>query len=189
MSFADNLVYLRQHYGITQEGLAEQLSVSRQTVSKWEAGTNYPEMDKLLQLCDLFHTSLDDLMRGSVHVVKENDTERYDEHMNRFDLSIAAGVACILVGVGLNALLEAFGWPDNLQTVALLSCIVIGVVILVVGSLNHSEFKRRNPFHRAAVLLRHARSVRATLPDAHRRRRGSHPHRRHHANRPRTRQQ
>ena len=84
-------------------------------------------------------------MRGSVHVVKENDTERYDEHMNRFDLSIAAGVACILVGVGLNALLEAFGWPDNLQTVALLSCIVIGVVILVVGSLNHSEFKRRNP--------------------------------------------
>ena len=114
MSFADNLVYLRQHYGITQEGLAEQLSVSRQTVSKWKAGTNYPEMDKLLQLCDLFHTSLDDLMRGSVHVVKENDTERYDEHMNRFDLSIAAGVACILVGVGLNALLEAFGWPDNL---------------------------------------------------------------------------
>ena len=39
MSFADNLVYLRQHYGITQEGLAEQLSVSRQTVSKWKAGT------------------------------------------------------------------------------------------------------------------------------------------------------
>ena len=48
MSFADNLVYLRQHYGVTQEGLAEQLGVSRQTVSKWEAGPNYPEMDKLL---------------------------------------------------------------------------------------------------------------------------------------------
>ena len=50
MSFAENLVYLRQHYGVTQEGLAEQLGVSRQTVSKWEAGTNYPEMDKLLAL-------------------------------------------------------------------------------------------------------------------------------------------
>lgn len=145
-----------------------------------EAGTNYPEMDKLLQLCDLFHTSLDDLMRGSVHV-KENDTERYDEHMNRSTCpSRPASPASW--SAGLNALLEAFGWPDNLQTVALLSCIVIGVVILVVGGLNHSEFKRRNPFHRAAVLLRHARSVWATLPDAHRRRRGSHPHRRHHAN-------
>ena len=145
MSFADNLVYLRQHYGVTQEGLAEQLGVSRQTVSKWEAGTNYPEMDKLLALCDLFRTNLDDLMRGSVRVAKANDTEIYDRHMNRFDLSIAAGVACILVGVGLIGLAEAFGLSDNLQAVALLSCVVVGVVILIVGSLNHSEFKRRNP--------------------------------------------
>ena len=42
MSFADNLVYLRQHYGITQEGLAEQLSVSRQTVSKWKSRHELP---------------------------------------------------------------------------------------------------------------------------------------------------
>lgn len=145
MSFADNLVYLRQHYAVTQEGLAEQLGVSRQTVSKWEAGTNYPEMDKILVLCDLFHVSLDDLMRGNVSVAKAGDTERYDAHMNRFDLSIVIGVASILVGVGLNVLLEAFGWPSNLQAVALLSCVVIGVVILVMGSLNHGEFKRRNP--------------------------------------------
>ena len=145
MSFADNLVYLRQHYGVTQEGLAEQLGVSRQTISKWEAGTNYPEMDKLLVLCDLFHTNLDDLMRGSVHVVKESDTERYDRHMNLFDLSIAAGVMLILIGVGVIGILEAIGLPDNLQAVALLSFVVVGVVILVMGSLNHGEFKRRNP--------------------------------------------
>lgn len=145
MSFADNLVYLRQHYGITQEGLAEQLGVSRQTVSKWEAGTNYPEMDKILVLCDLFNVKLDDLMRGSVVVTREGDTERYDAHMNRFNLSVVAGVACILVGVGLNGLLDALGWPGNLQAVALLSCVVIGVVLLVMGSLSHGEFKRRNP--------------------------------------------
>ena len=145
MSFAENLVYLRQHYGVTQEGLAEQLSVSRQTVSKWEAGTNYPEIDKILVLCDLFHVSMDDLIRGSVSVAKEGDTERYDAHMNRFDLSIAAGVMCILVGVGVITLLEAFGAPDNLSAAAFLSFVVIGVVVLVMGSLNHSEFKRRNP--------------------------------------------
>lgn len=109
MSFADNLVYLRQHYAVTQEGLAEQLGVSRQTVSKWEAGTNYPEMDKILVLCDLFHVNLDDLMRGSVSVAKEDDTKRYDAHMNRFDFSIAIGVALILIGVGMQALLESLG--------------------------------------------------------------------------------
>lgn len=158
MSFADNLVYLRHHYGVTQEGLAEHLGVSRQTVSKWEAGANYPEMDKLLVLCDRFNTNLDDLMRGSVLVANETDTETYDRHMNRYDLSIVAGVAIILVGVGMNILLSAFGWPGNLQAVALLSFVVIGVVIFIVGSSNHSEFKRRNPGieprYAAAVLER-----------------------------------
>ncbi|HIW75504.1 MULTISPECIES: helix-turn-helix domain-containing protein [Gordonibacter] len=145
MSFAENLVYLRQHYGITQEGLAEQLGVSRQTVSKWEAGTNYPEMEKLLVLCDLFHVSMDDLLRGAVSVAKEGDTERYDRHMNRYDASIVAGVACILTGVGMTSIAEALHLPDNIQAVALLSFVVVGVVLLVMAGLNHSEFKRRNP--------------------------------------------
>ncbi len=161
MSFAENLAYLRQHYDVTQEGLAEQLGVSRQTVSKWEAGMNYPEMDKLLALCDLFNTNLDDFMRGNVLVVKENDTETYDRHMNHYDLCTVMGVALILVGVGAIGLLEGLGWPDNLQVVALLSFVVIGVVIIVVGSLNHAEFKRRNPRieprYEAAVLERFSR--------------------------------
>ena len=145
MSFAENLVYLRQHYGVTQEGLAEQLGVSRQTVSKWEAGTNYPEMDKLLVLCDLFHVSMDDLMRGAVSIAKEGDTERYDRHMNRYDASIVAGVMCILVGVGVAGIAEALRLPDNLQAVLLLSFVVVGVIALVMGGLTHHEFKRRNP--------------------------------------------
>lgn len=145
MSFADNLVFLRQHYGITQERLAEQLGVSRQTVSKWEAGTNYPEMDKLLALCDLFNANMDELMRGSVSITKANDTETYNRHMNRFDASMVAGVALILVGVGVCTVLSGFGAPDNLQSVTLLSFVVVGVVCFVLGSLSHGEFKRRNP--------------------------------------------
>ena len=145
MSFRANLQYLRAQRNMPQEQLAMLLGVSRQAISKWESEKAYPEMDKLLALCDLFHTNLDDLMRGSVHVAKENDTERYDRHMNRFDLSIALGVACILVGVGVQVLLDALGWPNNISTVAFLSFVVVGVVALIVGSLNHGEFKRRNP--------------------------------------------
>lgn len=145
MSFAENLVYLRQHYGVTQEGLAEQLGVSRQTVSKWEAGANYPEMEKLLVLCDLFHVSMDDLMRGAVSVAKEGDTERYDRHMNRYDASIVAGVATIIAGVGASSLFEALGMPGNLEGAAFLAFVVVGVILLILGGLNHGEFKRRNP--------------------------------------------
>ena len=64
MAFSTNLQYLRRlQVGLTQEKLAEKLGVSRQSVSNWEAGEGYPEIEKLLQLCELFHCKLDVLLR------------------------------------------------------------------------------------------------------------------------------
>jgi len=48
---------------MTQEKLAEQMGVSRQTISKWESGEAYPEIAKLMDLSDIFHCKLDDLLR------------------------------------------------------------------------------------------------------------------------------
>ena len=67
MSFRDNLQYLRTQRGMTQEQLAMLLGVSRQSISKWESEKAYPEMDKLLTICDLFGCTLDDLVLGDVH--------------------------------------------------------------------------------------------------------------------------
>ena len=66
MSFRDNLQHLRATRNMTQEQLAMLLGVSRQSVSKWEAEKSYPEMDKLLKLCDLFDCSLDELIKGDL---------------------------------------------------------------------------------------------------------------------------
>ncbi len=62
MSFGDNLKLIRKERGITQEQLAEMLKVSRQAVSKWEAGNGYPETDKLLTIAKQLDVSLDYLM-------------------------------------------------------------------------------------------------------------------------------
>ena len=51
---------------MTQEQLAMLLGVSRQAISKWESEKAYPEMDKLLMLCDMFGVTLDDLVMGDV---------------------------------------------------------------------------------------------------------------------------
>lgn len=56
MIFGQNLQFLRRMYhGMTQEELAEKIGVSRQTVSKWELDTAYPEMEKVIELCRFFH--------------------------------------------------------------------------------------------------------------------------------------
>lgn len=62
MFFGSNLQFLRRRAGITQEQLAQQMGVSRQTISKWESG-QAPELSKLLELADRFHCPLDDLLR------------------------------------------------------------------------------------------------------------------------------
>lgn len=66
MSFADNLKSIRKEKHISQEELAEIIGVSRQAVSKWEQGSGYPEMEKLLVLSRELNVSLDYLMLGEI---------------------------------------------------------------------------------------------------------------------------
>ena len=66
MSFRTNLQYLRAERHMTQEQLAMLLGVSRQSVTKWEAEKSYPEMDKLIKMCQIFECSLDDLVQGDL---------------------------------------------------------------------------------------------------------------------------
>jgi len=64
VSFGNNLQMLRKMRNrMTQEDLAEKLGVSRQTVSKWELDMAYPEMEKVLELCELFSCTMDQLIR------------------------------------------------------------------------------------------------------------------------------
>lgn len=72
MGFADNLKSIRQERHISQEDLAEIMGVSRQAVSKWEQGSGYPEMEKLLILSKELNVSLDYLMLGEVKITEKD---------------------------------------------------------------------------------------------------------------------
>lgn len=63
MGFAEKIYALRTQAGMSQAHLAETLQVSRQTVSKWELGTSYPEIEKLLAISGLFHVTTDYLLK------------------------------------------------------------------------------------------------------------------------------
>ena len=145
MSFSENLQFIRAQAGITQEQLAEQLDVSRQSVSKWEGGQSFPEMDTLLKICDLYDVNLDLLLRGSVEQSRVSDTARYDEFMNRFSRRIAGAVSAIIAGVGLLALLEGAGVPEIWLGTLLLLIVCVCVVVLVVSGIQHEHFCKKHP--------------------------------------------
>ena len=79
MKFCEKLQKLRKEKGYSQEQLADLLDVSRQSVSKWESGTTYPEMDKLLSLCKIFNVSLDELTNDEI-----TDKNIMDKKKNNF---------------------------------------------------------------------------------------------------------
>ena len=62
MKFGENLYNLRKANKMSQDKLAEKMNVSRQSVSKWENGESYPEMEKIMKLCNIFHCKINDLV-------------------------------------------------------------------------------------------------------------------------------
>lgn len=64
MTMGQRLLALRTRAGLSQEALAEQLGVSRQSISKWETDGSIPDLDKLVRLSEIFGVTLDELVKG-----------------------------------------------------------------------------------------------------------------------------
>lgn len=71
MNLGKNIQFLRKQQKITQEQLAERMLVSRQTISKWESDEVVPELNKLIDLSDMFHCKLDAMIRETLTAHKE----------------------------------------------------------------------------------------------------------------------
>ena len=146
MSFAENLQFLRRQKNITQEQLAEKLEVSRQSVSKWESAQSYPEMEKLLQICSMFHCNMDTLMQGDVSKDFVEDVHGYDKFMNQFNKVITAGIALIILGVSVMGLLAGIGMDEEITPAFFFVFLIVGVMLLVVMGMQHAHFREKHPY-------------------------------------------
>ena len=166
MSLGENLQFLRKKENITQEQFAERLEVSRQSVSKWESDSAYPEMEKILQMCELFHVSMDDLVRNDVSAIYIGDRTEYETHMNNYSRMITAGVGLILFGLSMMFFLEGlnarFLWfyeeyydalgqfvregREGVFSFVLLIFVTIAVALFIVAGLRHGNFWEEHPY-------------------------------------------
>ncbi len=80
MIFADKLILLRKKAGWSQEELAEQMDVTRQSVLKWEGAQSIPDLEKMVRLSELFGVSTDYLLKDEIEDVEgqicANDTPK-----------------------------------------------------------------------------------------------------------------
>ena len=66
MTFGEKLKFLRKQKGFSQERLSQQLTVSRQAISKWELGESLPDTENVIQLSKLFSVSIDFLLNDNI---------------------------------------------------------------------------------------------------------------------------
>lgn len=108
MEIGQRMRALRQGAGLTQDELAERLYVSRQTISNWETGKSYPDVESVSLACDLFDVSADALLKGDIMEmgkrVSEEDRRRLREDGWLFAVLLVAGC------VGLSFSLARLDW-------------------------------------------------------------------------------
>lgn len=124
MKFGDKLIALRKKKGLSQEELAEKLSVSRQSVSKWESNNTYPETDKIVQICNIFECSMDDLIndnitditkierknKNNINVIVDSFLDFITKTINMFSrMSFISGFKCVIEMVIITIIMITLG--------------------------------------------------------------------------------
>ncbi len=98
----------RSSMGISQEELAEKVYVSRQTVSNWETGKNYPDIHSVVLLSTVFNVSLDQLIKGDVEIMKKEIKETEIKKLNKYGGIYA--VSLILAVISLVPFIVLMDW-------------------------------------------------------------------------------
>ena len=129
MKFGDKLIQLRKKHGLSQEDLAAKLNVSRQSVSKWESNNTYPETDKIVQICNIFECSMDDLINENIKDI--NQLER----KSKKEISIK-------IDPLLDFITKTVNMFYNMKFLSGLKCLielalVLGVMLIIGDIINH----------------------------------------------------
>lgn len=94
MKIGEKLLSLRKKQGLSQEEAADQLNVSRQTISKWETDQSTPDFDKIVPICELYGISVEELLTGKKESLKE--TVPVDKEARKRKKAFGIGLGVLL---------------------------------------------------------------------------------------------
>ena len=115
MELKDKLAELRNKKGLSQIAAAEALNVSRQAISRWEAGASAPSTENLIELSRLYGVSMDELVNGGEPGCKENEAEsaaaapprRTSRRLRLAVIALALAVLAAIIGAYLSWRVES----------------------------------------------------------------------------------
>ena len=126
MIFADKLILLRKKAGWSQEELADQMNVTRQSVSKWEGAQSIPDLEKMIRLSELFGVSTDYLLKDEIEEAEHTTPSNDAPSLRRVSMEEA------------NAFLSVKQRTAKTIASAAFLCILSPVALLILGAISES---------------------------------------------------
>ena len=136
---------VRKSTNLTQKQLADALSISDKTVSKWECGKGLPDVSLMLPLCNMLNITVNDLLSGEkvsqadyqkkaegnmMDLMKENE-----ENRKRMALSIITGVITIIAVCALIVIAAFIDLPTIVRIILIVGAVVVAVAGIAVGAM------------------------------------------------------
>lgn len=165
MILGEKIALLRKKNNYSQEDLANELGISRQSVSKWESGNSIPDLDKIIKMSSLFGVSTDYLLKDELEEETPSETDEVVEEgkivsleeANKFleatpqfatklsfaiSLFILSPITLIILGgmaeAGIASITEDMA--GGFGTAVLLLLVAIGTVIIVMSGIAYSKY-------------------------------------------------
>ena len=118
----------REKLNLSQDELAQRMDISRQAISKWETGKSYPDIETILKLSEVFHLSLDELVKGD---------KSFQENLIKKGRTSISGLTILgYVLIALGVIVGIWGrsqYPIDLMDSSFISYIIGGLSLLTVG--------------------------------------------------------
>lgn len=165
MSLGQRLMELRKEKHLSQEEVADQLNVTRQSVSKWETDQSTPDFDKILPICELFGITTEELITGEKKVINNKDgnsTIIYDTEENKQKRigGLAIGILLYFVAVAwIVSSIAAFKVNPIIATSVFLiicgvaTCMIVYTAIVYKKKLSPEEEKKNKLYKQVDSIL------------------------------------
>ena len=126
MIFADKLILLRKKAGWSQEELADQMNVTRQSVSKWEGAQSVPDLEKMIRLSKLFGVSTDYLLKDEIEEAENISLSDDAPTLRRVSMDEANTFLSVKLRTAKTIAYAAF------------LCILSPIALLILGAISES---------------------------------------------------
>lgn len=146
MIFSERLKEEREKRNWSQNDLAEKIHVSRQSVSKWETGKNYPSIEIIIHLSDLFDITIDELLRSDEEltqkVIEDSKKLAYPKWKVFFDSLFMIGVFLLIAKIVVWMLNKFAGASIAIVADAPYVMNLLSLVFMIIGGIGSDKLKK-----------------------------------------------